>query len=406
MKKSCLVLIFATVIFLVSGSGCSKRTDPELAREIHQNVQAWLSKVRIPDSENGAIIVMKGAKSLTELPEQLTTDDFDPGKKSDAVILRAYLAKNEDALQTIDKGLSFEKFAYTTDFEKGASATIPEFKPLFRAQVVFLLKGDLALSEGRTADALVEYLSVARLGTSLSHNELVITWNTSCAISDAALMRIGKSCNTSQLREEDLVLVIDRLRDLYGKRGQLVQPTDAEHYAFWIIPLAKAAAGETNFKSDYRSDHKSMKEFQKYYQRIYSEKLHKSLQELGDDKPDIEFHLNGLHPKALFPALMKTAVLKALWHGTVTVAGVHMFRVKNGKLPVDLSELKSIVPQDLRVDPFSGKHLVYRIDGDDFYLYSIGSDMLDDAGRGSPPVYGQKHAYELEALKDIVFHKP
>ena len=268
MRKSCLVLIFATVIFLVSGSGCSKRTDPELAREIRQNVQAWLSKVRIPDSENGAIIVMKGVKSLTELPEQLTTDDFDPGKKSDAIILREYLAKNEDALQTIDKGLSFEKFAYTTDFEKGASATIPEFKPLFRARVVFLLKGDLALSEGRTADALVEYLSVVRLGTSLSHNELVIAWNTSCAISDAALMRIGKSCNASQLREEDLALVIDRLRDLYGKRGQLVQPTDAEHYAFWIIPLAKAAAGETNFKSDYRSDHQSMKEIQKYYEMI------------------------------------------------------------------------------------------------------------------------------------------
>jgi hypothetical protein len=60
---------------------------------------------------------------------------------------------------------------------------------------------------------------------------------------------------------------------------------------------------------------------------------------------------------------------------------VRLHLCEQGKLPTDLREL---VPRDLPavpVDPFSGKPVVYRVEGDDFLVYCVGQDGKDDGGR-------------------------
>jgi type II secretory pathway pseudopilin PulG len=54
------------------------------------------------------------------------------------------------------------------------------------------------------------------------------------------------------------------------------------------------------------------------------------------------------------------------------------YRLKHGRLPDTLDQLR-LNPR-ATADPYTGKPVIYRKDGDDFLLYSIGPDCRDDGG--------------------------
>jgi hypothetical protein len=52
-------------------------------------------------------------------------------------------------------------------------------------------------------------------------------------------------------------------------------------------------------------------------------------------------------------------------------------KVKSGdSAPKDLSEF----PAPIRTDPYSGDQFIYRADGKDYRVYSVGADFRDDGG--------------------------
>jgi hypothetical protein len=84
------------------------------------------------------------------------------------------------------------------------------------------------------------------------------------------------------------------------------------------------------------------------------------------------------------PTLDRTAVLFGRTIGEVRAAEVAVvverYRVANGRLPKSLDELRDFAGRDLPSDPFTGKGLVYRPQGEGFMVYSVGDDGLDDGG--------------------------
>ena len=60
---------------------------------------------------------------------------------------------------------------------------------------------------------------------------------------------------------------------------------------------------------------------------------------------------------------------------------LEQYQVAHGTLPDSLDALSSELPEAELVDPFTGDHLVYRVDGDTFVLYSAGLNLQDDGGR-------------------------
>lgn len=67
--------------------------------------------------------------------------------------------------------------------------------------------------------------------------------------------------------------------------------------------------------------------------------------------------------------------------GTHLVFHVLVHQISTGDFPASLDEIKAADLAQLRVDPFSGRGLVYRKTADGFTLYTVGEDLKDDGGK-------------------------
>jgi len=86
----------------------------------------------------------------------------------------------------------------------------------------------------------------------------------------------------------------------------------------------------------------------------------------------------------IYNVKVKQAILVA--KARVSQAGLSLIchKLANGKFPTTLAECDVKFLPGQPVDPFSGKPLIYKQDGDGFVLYSIGENMKDDGGKPEP----------------------
>jgi hypothetical protein len=67
--------------------------------------------------------------------------------------------------------------------------------------------------------------------------------------------------------------------------------------------------------------------------------------------------------------------------GTWLVLGLRRYRDEHGSWPESLDRISEYAPAEAFLDPTGGAHFVYALEGDDFTLYSIGPNRIDDGGR-------------------------
>lgn len=79
---------------------------------------------------------------------------------------------------------------------------------------------------------------------------------------------------------------------------------------------------------------------------------------------------------------------------------VFSHHAKSGQWPKTLKDALGTRPEELTIDPFSGKPFVYRVDGDDFAFYSVSLNGQDDGGKRSET----ERAWSNES--DFVFWPP
>lgn len=85
----------------------------------------------------------------------------------------------------------------------------------------------------------------------------------------------------------------------------------------------------------------------------------------------------------LSTVILREATIEAHLEAARTGLACKLFRQANGRYPETLAELvPAFLPQE-PVDPFTGKPLVYKTEGDGFIVYSLGSNLKDDGGRMS-----------------------
>jgi hypothetical protein len=80
-------------------------------------------------------------------------------------------------------------------------------------------------------------------------------------------------------------------------------------------------------------------------------------------------------------AVLKQAALEALALAARTGLACKIYKNQNGRYPADLAALVPGILPEVPVDPFTGKPLVYRLEGEGFIVYSLGSNEKDDGGR-------------------------
>lgn len=80
---------------------------------------------------------------------------------------------------------------------------------------------------------------------------------------------------------------------------------------------------------------------------------------------------------------MKEAMLEAIMLTSRAGLACRLSKSRTGRYPENLEELVPGILTEVPVDPFTGKPLVYRREGEGFIVYSLGSNQKDDGGRST-----------------------
>jgi hypothetical protein len=80
---------------------------------------------------------------------------------------------------------------------------------------------------------------------------------------------------------------------------------------------------------------------------------------------------------------LKNAMLEATFLVSRTGLASRLYKSRMGKYPENLEALVPNILSEVPTDPFTGKPLVYRREGEGFIVYSLGSNEKDDGGRST-----------------------
>jgi hypothetical protein len=80
---------------------------------------------------------------------------------------------------------------------------------------------------------------------------------------------------------------------------------------------------------------------------------------------------------------MKVAQVESLMLASRTGLACRLYKSRTGSYPERLEELVPALLPAVPIDPFTGKPLVFRREGEGFIVYSLGSNQKDDGGRST-----------------------
>lgn len=80
---------------------------------------------------------------------------------------------------------------------------------------------------------------------------------------------------------------------------------------------------------------------------------------------------------------LKEATFEALMLTTKAGLACRIYRNRNGKFPEKLEALVPEILDEVPIDPFTGKPLIYKVENSELIIYSFGSNEKDDGGRST-----------------------
>jgi hypothetical protein len=436
-KRRYQILAVVAVVLLVLAvlAFIRARSNMALAKELRAEYETWVAMLpRLPDSENGMLLILEAHDLLpNSLPERFHEADFSLNYSGDLKLLdpadvklvKECLSDNKDTLEKIFKGLQYEKFQFPIDYSKGFYAEIYAVNELRHAAELFTLKGKLAEWDSKQLEALQEYLNVLRLGQVLDRATYLVARMEGVVVLRTGFYPLMRLLSETPVGEEDLFRVLEELKKLHAEGGEFYTMQELEHYSF-LMNVADIIEG--NFQ--YELGITERIRWSRYiYDFHYDVDIYRKAAEVWRNVDVADYHAlpievtdhdafmakigatDGLREESLvalaFISLHEQvkmlAGVETLWRGAIALTAIRLFEARNDRLPKNFSELGDLVPKDLLTDPFSGKDLIYRLKGKDFFLYSVGLNGTDDGGTDSPVYYG---VVGLEEVLDIIFHQP
>jgi hypothetical protein len=95
------------------------------------------------------------------------------------------------------------------------------------------------------------------------------------------------------------------------------------------------------------------------------------------------FKLSGLLLADFQSVFLKEATLEAMMLTTKAGRACKIYKNQTGRYPETLDALVPDILDEVPIDPFTGKPLIYRLQDGCLLIYSVGSNEKDDEGRGT-----------------------
>jgi hypothetical protein len=357
---------------------------------------------KCPDSDNAALI-WKAAEALVQMdPERnLLGDaiqDFFSGRPLDAGRkgrLRKIIEKQPRVISLIREAAAKPCFKYENDWNKPFyELKNPDAVKMIQSIRLLGVGAVLMAEDGRVEEAVEQCLDGMRFARGTLRHPTLINYLVAMAdmkqmavclqeivsgreLPDTLLSGIGKELDADPWRE-------GLIRSLEGERIMAVETARGESdlddfgkgvYSWLFRPAFKS--GSIWMLSAYGEYIKAAAA--PYFEsRAVYERLDRELKE-----NTVRYKFIGMLFPQLQTVMFKKATLEAVLEAARIGIACKMHKNANGAFPGNTDLLSPGILKEIPLDPFTGKPFIYRLQDTGFIVYSLGSNLRDDGGRGT-----------------------
>lgn len=365
------------------------------------------------ESLNAETFYKKAAELYVELPEEFEEDDLfewpSDLKEKKRSLLEHWAKSNSDAFIQLKLGTQKQycRHQYQEDnvWAIGLPSYIQKAKYIIYARL-FLLKLS-AMESGMTKEAVEDVITCYRFGSHLVQSPITIE-----QLMGIGLMRISVKTVFLCLAKTDVdPLIMDLLQNrIKEKLSNQNQPLSAKFEKFGHLEAVQMLFQNSDDDSKLKPDEQRALAIRQglFYEDLDTLSRGKTIQDIEaafayceeflsmspwqvrekglNFWEDIDRLTNGnpLVRSCMFnaPMVSRTRAHQiANRDALLTTLALLRYKQDKGSFPKDLNELLSNgYLNQLPIDPYSGKSLVYKRKDDDFMLYSLGKDFDDDGG--------------------------
>jgi hypothetical protein len=363
-----------------------------------------------PDEDNAARL-WKAAENLLIIERQelgilsQAFNNFVIGKALDPAhrdALVAMLARNELPLRIVREMGGKPCFLYRDREASLVETLIPSAIKMISAARLLGFDALLMADGGDVPGAIERIRAALRSSPKLAQEGTLLTYLIAVAETRMLSCFLAGVCRGRALDEAILVSLVDEL-DPTAFRPRLAQSISAERIFSleWGSDLIK---GKARVMADEKRANRLLYwimrpvlkaeviwRLRQYngWEKIADEPYYKQREFLrtdGESSGDGPwyFKITGFQDGGAYGSVfMKQATLEAVLLASRTGLACRLYKSRTGKYPENLDELVPGILKEVPIDPFTGKPLVYRREGEGFIVYSLGSNEKDDGGRST-----------------------
>ena len=320
--------------------------------------------------------------------------------------VESFLAEYGESLETMHCAAQLGGAArYPIDFADGYQMTLDHLQRLREGARLLLLKSEVAAQRHNApaaADAIQAMFAAAH---SLKNEPTLVSQVVRLALDDMARDQLERRLSDSHFSDDRLAAIDRQLAvcDYEAAFHRAMLAARVESFVLFDDPANLGTQAPIAASALFRPGDQAV------YLRIM-QKLIAAFQTTGpalrNAMADAEQEVNELSqtplgrlrcPIALLalPAVQPCA--EALNRGVAyrdsarVAVAIERFRFRHGKPPQTLDALAPEFLPEVPLDPFDGQPLRYRVDADEYAVYSIGADLIDQGGQaqdnqpGMPP---------------------
>jgi hypothetical protein len=385
----------------------------------------WYASV--PDQENAALVMTQAFALMRTFPDQRSNEisHFRPPARGQPltpeqkVLLADYLALNAAALAKVRKAITLPRSRYPVDFSPSLAVLLPHLGELKRLTQAASYEALLTLDSNSNEDAAASITMILGLARTLDEEPMQISQLLRIGIVRIAATTLERSLIVGEWSDADLRGVGSAfaaaektnamMRALIGERagaipyfrmssrereeGRRSAPANEEgdtepieSLMPGLVPLVERATGF--FERDLGFYLGAMETNISLASLPFPRNLAvctniANQQELAANRN--HYILSSLLLPGVGRILIRESACAARLITAQAALAVERFRLKNGCLPKDLSELVPGFFPAVPRDPFDGAPIRYKPLAKGYVAYSVGPDGHDDGGR-EPPV--------------------
>ena len=314
--------------------------------------------------------------------------------------LRGLIKENQDALQFILKASTKPRFKYVEKWERPGYDLIKISTAINMIQSTRLLGIDAVIKaeDGDVEKAIDQCLAARRFLQSYLQEPFLISYLVGMACIKQVAVCLDHIVSDREIETEILREILDEWDSYPWKEGLLwalksertlgletaLLYLRGEHdldvgrgggfFYWWFRPIYKSEIIWMTGQYD-----RLLKEAQMpYYSLGDSEELEQRM----NSAPWYYKMAGVLVPNAV-TVMFKRATLDAMFETARIGMACKIYKNLHGDFPEDLADLAPEIIEKIPVDPFTGDPFIYKKQDSSFIVYSIGSNLKDDGGRGT-----------------------